>query len=218
MQNVFSKKLHLMKTFVFSYHLQNENITKLKINNNPFAKGFRETGQSRCKRKYHQIGHDSQPDDEEGNSFSDSSESNRSASLDDLAQKSEIKSEIKNSDDYDDIKPSIPIAGEQRSPLKSDHESEVSSPFHRPWLDSPSHKPTAPMMPMVPSVSSLPAIHDLSWSYYFRSLQVPFIAQQNLARYYQYQCPMFHFRKLWFVLIFLAMIFLAIFLAMLLQL
>ncbi|XP_037898601.1 hybrid signal transduction protein dokA-like, partial [Glossina fuscipes] len=29
----------------------NDRITKLKIDNNPFAKGFRETGQSRCKRK-----------------------------------------------------------------------------------------------------------------------------------------------------------------------
>lgn len=31
---------------------QNDQITKLKIDNNPFAKGFRETGQSRCKRKH----------------------------------------------------------------------------------------------------------------------------------------------------------------------
>ncbi|XP_017139016.1 T-box transcription factor TBX6 [Drosophila miranda] len=30
---------------------QNDRITKLKIDNNPFAKGFRESGQSRCKRK-----------------------------------------------------------------------------------------------------------------------------------------------------------------------
>ncbi|XP_073837808.1 uncharacterized protein [Musca autumnalis] len=30
---------------------QNDRITKLKIDNNPFAKGFRETGQSKCKRK-----------------------------------------------------------------------------------------------------------------------------------------------------------------------
>ncbi|XP_044013906.1 T-box transcription factor TBX3-like [Aphidius gifuensis] len=30
---------------------QNENITKLKINNNPFAKGFRLAGQGRCKKK-----------------------------------------------------------------------------------------------------------------------------------------------------------------------
>jgi T-box len=34
-----------------SSRLQNDRITKLKIDNNPFAKGFRETGQSRCKRK-----------------------------------------------------------------------------------------------------------------------------------------------------------------------
>lgn len=31
--------------------MQNDRITKLKIDNNPFAKGFRESGQSRCKRK-----------------------------------------------------------------------------------------------------------------------------------------------------------------------
>lgn len=34
-----------------SLKLQNDRITKLKIDNNPFAKGFRESGQSRCKRK-----------------------------------------------------------------------------------------------------------------------------------------------------------------------
>lgn len=33
------------------FHLQNDRITKLKIDNNPFAKGFRELGQSRIKRK-----------------------------------------------------------------------------------------------------------------------------------------------------------------------
>lgn len=31
--------------------LQNEVITRMKIDNNPFAKGFRETGMSRCRRK-----------------------------------------------------------------------------------------------------------------------------------------------------------------------
>lgn len=35
-----------------SFAPQNDQITKLKIDNNPFAKGFRETGQSRCKRKH----------------------------------------------------------------------------------------------------------------------------------------------------------------------
>lgn len=40
--------LSLSSFYPFS---QNDRITKLKIDNNPFAKGFRETGQSRCKRK-----------------------------------------------------------------------------------------------------------------------------------------------------------------------
>lgn len=33
------------------YCSQNDRITKLKIDNNPFAKGFRACGQSKCKRK-----------------------------------------------------------------------------------------------------------------------------------------------------------------------
>lgn len=43
--------------FIFAFfpllfpHPQNDRITKLKIDNNPFAKGFRELGQSRIKRK-----------------------------------------------------------------------------------------------------------------------------------------------------------------------
>ncbi|KAK9512869.1 hypothetical protein O3M35_001189 [Rhynocoris fuscipes] len=41
----------LLNLFFFSFFLQNEKITKLKIDNNPFAKGFRENGQARTKRK-----------------------------------------------------------------------------------------------------------------------------------------------------------------------
>ncbi|EFN74188.1 T-box protein 2 [Camponotus floridanus] len=175
---------------------QNENITKLKINNNPFAKGFRETGQSRCKRKYRQISHASQVDDEEGNSSSDSSESNHSASSLDLTQKSKSESKNKNSDNCDDIKP---LAGEERSlKLESNNESEVPSPFHRPWLDTSSNK-RKPMVPisMMPPIPSLPVINNLretfSVPYY---LHMPFIAQQNLARCYQYDCPMFRSKRL----------------------
>ncbi|XP_077258113.1 T-box protein 2-like [Temnothorax americanus] len=58
---------------------QNENITKLKINNNPFAKDFCEMGQSRFKRKHHSIDHQAQsyssPD--EGVSLIYDSESNQ---------------------------------------------------------------------------------------------------------------------------------------------
>lgn len=35
----------------FFFCPQNDRITKLKIDNNPFAKGFRACGQSKCKRK-----------------------------------------------------------------------------------------------------------------------------------------------------------------------
>ncbi|XP_016973102.1 T-box transcription factor TBX6 [Drosophila rhopaloa] len=41
---------------------QNDRITKLKIDNNPFAKGFRESGQSRCKRKINDSPPPSQPE------------------------------------------------------------------------------------------------------------------------------------------------------------
>ncbi|XP_063983791.1 T-box-containing protein TBX6L-like [Diachasmimorpha longicaudata] len=42
---------------------QNESITKLKIDNNPFAKGFRESGHYRCKRKLEENHDNSQGDD-----------------------------------------------------------------------------------------------------------------------------------------------------------
>lgn len=38
-------------TDIFYFCLQNEKITKLKIDNNPFAKGFRETGMAQTKKK-----------------------------------------------------------------------------------------------------------------------------------------------------------------------
>ncbi|XP_072744214.1 T-box protein 2 isoform X2 [Anoplolepis gracilipes] len=179
--------------FVAVTAYQNEHITKLKIYNNPFAKGFRETGQSRCKRKYHQMDHASRPDDEENNSFSDSSESNRSASsLDDLAQKSVDKPEIKICDDCDDIKPLAKLS-KLSSKTENNHESEVPSPFHRPWLDLPSRTPNVPMRPMVSSVPS--TIHDLYFSY-LRSPHVPFITQREWTRYYQYPFAMFQFGRL----------------------
>lgn len=40
-----------MLKFFFCLCQQNEEITQLKINNNPFAKGFRKCGQGKCKRK-----------------------------------------------------------------------------------------------------------------------------------------------------------------------
>lgn len=53
---------------------QNDRITKLKIDNNPFAKGFRACGQSKCKRK----NTDSEPNTE--SSCGESSEAKRPCS------------------------------------------------------------------------------------------------------------------------------------------
>lgn len=39
------------KTINLFLNLQNDKVRQLKIDNNPFAKGFRENGQARCKRK-----------------------------------------------------------------------------------------------------------------------------------------------------------------------
>lgn len=136
-------------------------------------------------------------DDEEGNSFSDSSESNRSASSLDLVQKSNSKHEIKNSNDCDDIEPSI--AEEKNSSLKLESDNESESPFYRPWLDSSSHKrkSTVPTMSMVPPILSLPInFQETFFSPYYLSLHTPFIAQQNLANYCQYDYPMFRWRRL----------------------
>ncbi|XP_024888543.1 T-box protein 2-like [Temnothorax curvispinosus] len=124
---------------------QNENITKLKINNNPFAKGFRETGQSRFKRKHHSIDHQAQSDSspDEGVSLTYDSESNQVASEGDsvasIAENSMesmerlmVEENTDNNDARDDARP---IAANPRSPEKAENELEV--PFHRPWTDPP---------------------------------------------------------------------------------
>ncbi|KAH8319436.1 hypothetical protein KR067_008743 [Drosophila pandora] len=56
--------------FVAVTAYQNDRITKLKIDNNPFAKGFRESGQSRCKRKLNQSGNSSLESEDDGSSVS----------------------------------------------------------------------------------------------------------------------------------------------------
>lgn len=143
------------------YFLQNDHITKLKIDYNPFAKGFREAGQSRSKRKYHQIDHqrkriesDSSRDEGVSVSFSDS-DSNQVASeegsvvsnSENPTQESPKRESLTaerednntNNDAHDDarsltVEPLVPIAANPRSPVKAENDQVT---FHRPWLDSP---------------------------------------------------------------------------------
>ncbi|XP_030571327.1 T-box transcription factor TBX6 isoform X1 [Drosophila novamexicana] len=56
--------------FVAVTAYQNDRITKLKIDNNPFAKGFRETGQSRCKRKLNSSSNSNADSEDDGSSVS----------------------------------------------------------------------------------------------------------------------------------------------------
>ena len=62
LQMIMSNNLHKTVTFTETKFLgvtayQNERITQLKIDNNPFAKGFRENGHLRTKRKSEDQGH-----------------------------------------------------------------------------------------------------------------------------------------------------------------
>ncbi|KAH8302905.1 hypothetical protein KR044_011804 [Drosophila immigrans] len=56
--------------FVAVTAYQNDRITKLKIDNNPFAKGFRESGQSRCKRKLNSSSNSSADSEDDVSSIS----------------------------------------------------------------------------------------------------------------------------------------------------
>jgi len=141
---------------------QNENITKLKIDNNPFAKGFRETGQSRFKRKYQhdqraQPGSSRAHDEESNISFSDSESNHVSSERSSVVSNAEMQESakrlaIENKADNDACdnarsiamnRPLVPITANPRSAsnAENDHNEIV---FHRPWLDSPPRRRVVP--------------------------------------------------------------------------
>ncbi|XP_029034384.1 T-box transcription factor TBX6-like [Osmia bicornis bicornis] len=167
---------------------QNENITKLKINNNPFAKGFRETGQSRCKRKFQQTdGEGTSRIDEDDGNMSSESESNRSSHLDVVAQRPKTaSSETGSLDDSGvsscgGISPPLPSI-HQNSPSR-DVDRDTQPRLHRPWVDSSSEFSSSSMASSSTSLSS--PYSDLN-SYYFRFLH-PSIAMQSDFMRLQYQ-------------------------------
>ncbi|XP_058803295.1 T-box transcription factor TBX3-like [Phymastichus coffea] len=107
---------------------QNENITKLKIDNNPFAKGFRETGQSACKRKRRLQNDDPSnmsEGEEEGNVSSDSD------STESAAPKRARSSET-------DAESNCSVSSSDRDAVTSpDLQRENTRPrLHRPWCDN----------------------------------------------------------------------------------
>lgn len=177
--------------------MQNENITKLKIDNNPFAKGFRETGQSRCKRKYSQTDAKcldyTRTYDEDNFSFeSDSSQNEKrqmqmtDASIcDSLAQKSKTSE--------DDDAEEVPFSEAKRRTAEDEHEDEVQPQFHRPWLDSALAK-AAPLPPPIfssasPAMRPFTELPSLNWtSYCLHYIR----AHENALRHYPpYYSPEF---------------------------
>ncbi|KAL5290281.1 hypothetical protein ACFFRR_009928 [Megaselia abdita] len=117
---------------------QNDRITKLKIDNNPFAKGFRETGQSRCKRKINVSGSSSSPDEKRFRPHSPSSSSVTSSSEDDVCSsgtRSPSADFITKDDVINHIRSSYyPYMHQhsQYSPSSSTTSSPDNSPTHSP--------------------------------------------------------------------------------------
>ncbi|KAK0174566.1 hypothetical protein PV327_010325 [Microctonus hyperodae] len=110
---------------------QNDNITKLKINNNPFAKGFRETGQSRCKRKFDNS-HCGDDDDEFGNV---------SSSSDSESHEKYAKKFITNTINLDDnvVGDFSKIQKIHINNINNNNNKNNNQPrLHRPWADSSS--------------------------------------------------------------------------------
>ncbi|XP_076382899.1 T-box protein 2 isoform X2 [Megalopta genalis] len=160
---------------------QNENITKLKINNNPFAKGFRETGQSRCKRKFQQNGDggSNRMEDDDGN-MSSGSESNRTNHVADVVahRPKTASSETGSLDDSGlsscgDISP--PLINQNSSSRDADRDAQRR--LHRPWIDTaPQFSSTSSSRPnRYENLLNLPA-------HYFRLLHPSLTMQEDLAR------------------------------------
>ncbi|XP_070511616.1 T-box-containing protein TBX6L isoform X2 [Cardiocondyla obscurior] len=194
---------------------QNENITKLKIDNNPFAKGFRETGQSRFKRKYHQISPDSSRDERSNVSFSDS-ESNQvvsergnssnerdsvtssgdsvtssggsiASNSESTRQQKRLVVEESNSEDIqDDAVPDDP-----KSPAETGDEHRV--PLHRPWLNLPPEQVTPSDISRHSHSLSQPLLPP-----YYNYMYSQYVASQNYMRLRDYPFQNYY-RPLWWL-------------------
>lgn len=150
--------------FVAVTAYQNENITKLKINNNPFAKGFRESGQSRYKRK---------------RQYSQSNDENQYVDVEYNLERTKRLNDFPHSDDsgVSSSESSSPPP-RSASPIAVSHDRTNDHPkLHRPWADT-----------SVTSVTT--SQHDLPLSYGpSRSTTPPFKYPHDLVPW-QMSLPM----------------------------
>nr|CAH7732845.1 unnamed protein product [Callosobruchus chinensis] len=108
---------------------QNDRITKLKIDNNPFAKGFRENGQSKCKRKRIEM---EKHRDEEEQKTSKQAKSDLPSPL--RIDEDRLSCSSMSSAEANPESPNVSVetssSGESRpSPLPSTHQSNYYQPF-----------------------------------------------------------------------------------------
>lgn len=126
-RNLINQLLNFIQPYILLtfFHLlfQNENITKLKIDNNPFAKGFRDTGLAKTKRK--------------ANSTTSSPVSNESDNDDPSPMKRSTPSSVSSntlSDDYLDVTDDADYPPEERR-------SNQTSPYLQPIVTYPIEMP-----------------------------------------------------------------------------
>lgn len=161
----FKLKFHIY----FFIQFQNDRITKLKIDNNPFAKGFRETGQSRCKRK------------------AGSSSSNQTNSSMPSNQSDGLK--LKDDDDYESASKRVRSSNSVCSAGSLDDSGLSVCETSSSGTSSPTNTTTDERM--LPSTSSASSISVTSSSYLQQSFhhqprpQFPFHHNELLLQQYQ---------------------------------
>lgn len=155
---------------------QNENITKLKIDNNPFAKGFRDSGQSRCKRK---LPREENNEQEEVNRLDEEEET---ASSSESMQQSTTPTTVGTSNENENLDERELNSCEDRSPHSSTknrriNEQNEQPKLYRPWTNDSSPRPssiiTLPIAPVIEQPSTItefPLESYLRFSHRFHSL------------------------------------------------
>ncbi|XP_035735533.1 T-box transcription factor TBX6-like [Vespa mandarinia] len=155
---------------------QNENITKLKIDNNPFAKGFRDSGQSRCKRKFPRQNNEQE-------------EANRLANEEEIAtslestQRSTMATTGGSPSENESLDESELSGSEDRSSHSSIKNRRLNDQndqpkLHRPWTNDSTPRPSSMVvtLPIAPVISPstftdlLPLESYLRLSHRFHSL------------------------------------------------
>ncbi|KAK9299808.1 hypothetical protein QLX08_007304 [Tetragonisca angustula] len=170
---------------------QNENITQLKINNNPFAKGFRDSGQSRCKRKLQEETEKSSRVDDDNGNASLERESNRSLNHVDNQRPTTASSETGSSDDsgVSSCEESPLPSTVRRNSLSGDVDRHVQPKLHRPWIDSSPQYSSSTMATsfsdLLP-VSNFPAYLQLFYPVAMQSnfAKLPYQSMVQFSRYY----------------------------------